>query len=249
MIATKDFSKLLAEVNNRAKVSVIRELLKFTNKPGLISFAGGMPDPTAFPVNDISRYMAEAVENNPRVALQYGQTEGDPAFVKELIKLIKEDENIDITPENILVTSASQQALDIITKAFINPGDIILVGNPTYLGALQAFQSYGAHMIGVESDDDGMTVESLAEQLENIKKSGKVCKFIYVVPDFQNKGVEAVMIHRAFEAARRNGVRYAEATMVNERNLKTQLAVERVGGTVTKVYRQYRLELAKSIGN
>jgi len=72
---------------------------------------------------------------------------------------------------------------------------------------------------------------------------------LYVVPDFQNKGVEAVMIHRAFEAARRNGVRYAEATMVNERNLKTQLAVERVGGTVTKVYRQYRLELAKSIGN
>ena len=196
MIATKDFSKLLSEVNNRAKASVIRELLKFTNKPGLISFAGGMPDPTAFPVHDISRYMAQAVENNPKVSLQYGQTEGDPAFVKELIKLIKEDENIDVTPENILVTSASQQALDIITKAFINPGDIILVGNPTYLGALQAFQSYGAKMIGVESDDDGMTVESLEEQLENIKKSGKICKFIYVVPDFQNPTGTTIPLER-----------------------------------------------------
>jgi 2-aminoadipate transaminase len=181
-----NFSKLLAEVNDRAKASVIRELLKFTNKPGLISFAGGMPDPSAFPVEDISHFMSITVKNNPHIALQYGQTEGEPAFVKELIKLIKEDEGFEVSPEQLIVTSASQQALDLVSKTFIDTGDIILVGKPTYLGALQSFQSYGADMIGVESDGDGMLPESVEAELEKLKKAGRICKFIYVVPDFQN---------------------------------------------------------------
>jgi len=182
----KDFSHLLARVNERSKASVIRELLKLTNIPGLISFAGGMPDPTAFPVEDIKHFMSTALDKNPGAALQYGQTEGYGDLIKELIKLIKEDENIDVAPEQVLVTSASQQALDIISKAFIDEGDIILVGNPTYLGALQAFRSYGANMIGVESDDDGILPSSLEAELAKIKKADKVCKMIYVVPDFQN---------------------------------------------------------------
>ena len=192
----KDFNYLLAEVNNRAKASVIRELLKFTNKPGLISFAGGMPDPSAFPVKDITHFMSEAVEKNSRVALQYGQTEGEPAFTAELIKLLKADEDIEVSPEQILVTSASQQALDVVTKAFIDPGDIILVGNPTYLGALQTFQSYGAHMTGVESDNDGMLHESVEKELETLKKAGRQCKFIYVVPDFQNPTGTTIPVER-----------------------------------------------------
>ncbi|MDR0734927.1 MAG: PLP-dependent aminotransferase family protein [Elusimicrobiota bacterium] len=204
----KDFSNLLAEVNNRAKASVIRELLKFTNKPGLISFAGGMPDPSAFPVKDITHFMSEAVEKNAHVALQYGQTEGEPGFVAELIKLLKSDENIEVSGEQILVTSASQQALDVVTKAFINPGDIILVGMPTYLGALQTFQSYGARMVGVESDNDGMIPESVEKELETLKKAGKRCKFIYVVPDFQNPTGTTIPVERRvkiLELAKKHG--------------------------------------------
>ncbi len=182
----KDYSKLLASVNNRAQASVIRELLKFTNKPGLISFAGGMPDPTAFPAEEIAQLTAQTMRKEAFVALQYGQTEGDPDFKKELIKLLKEDENIDVDMEELLVTSASQQALDLVGKAFIDVGDPILVGKPTYLGALQTFQSYGADMIGVESDNDGITAASVKEKLEELKAAGKVCKFIYIVPDFQN---------------------------------------------------------------
>lgn len=182
----KDFTKLLAKVNSRSTASVIRELLKFTSKPGLISFGGGMPDPGAFPVKEISALMCAVVEKNPNVALQYGQTEGEPGFKQELIKLIKEDEGITVTADEIMVTSASQQALDIISKAFIDEGDTIIVGKPTYLGALQAFNTYGAAMVGVESDDYGITAESLEEELSKIQAAGKICKFIYVVPDFQN---------------------------------------------------------------
>ncbi|MDR0953221.1 MAG: PLP-dependent aminotransferase family protein [Elusimicrobiota bacterium] len=181
-----DFSNLLASVTKRAKASVIRELLKYGSKPGLISFAGGMPDPTEFPCKDIAELTNKVLTTRPNVALQYGETEGQADFKQEIIKLIKEEENIDVAPDQLLITSASQQSLDFVSKAFIDVGDCIIVGKPTYLGALQAFVSYGADMIGVESDDYGITVESLAQQLENLKKQGKVCKFIYVVPDFQN---------------------------------------------------------------
>ncbi len=182
----KDFTNLLAKVNHRSTASVIRELLKFTNKPGLISFAGGMPDPAAFPAQEIAKLMAQAVENDKNVALQYGQTEGEPQFKAELIKLLKEDEGIEVSADELIVTSASQQALDIVTKAFVDEGDTIIVSKPTYLGALQAFKAYGANMIGVESDDMGIIPESLEEELAKLTKEGKVCKFIYIVPDFQN---------------------------------------------------------------
>jgi 2-aminoadipate transaminase len=182
----RDFSKLLAKVNSRATASVIRELLKFTNQPGMISFAGGMPDPTAFPADEIANLMGVAVQKNKHVALQYGQTEGEPGFKEEIIKLLKRDENIDISQDELLVTSASQQALDMIAKAFIDEGDIIVVSKPTYLGALQAFVTYAANMVGVDSDDDGIIPESLEAELAKIKAAGKICKFVYIVPDFQN---------------------------------------------------------------
>lgn len=182
----KDFSHLLSEVNHRATASVIRELLKMIGIPGMISFAGGMPAPDLFPAEEIGALVKEVIEKNPNLTLQYGCTEGEPGFKEELIKLCKKDENIDVTQDELIVTSASQQALDIVSKALINPGDAIIVGKPTYLGALQAFETYGADMRGVDSDGYGITVDSLAKELEQIKKDGKQCKFIYIVPDFQN---------------------------------------------------------------
>lgn len=182
----KDFSHLLAKVNGRATASVIRELLKMTSVPGMISFAGGMPAPDLFPAEEIGEIVKDVIVKEPNIALQYGCTEGEAGFKAELIKLLKADEDIDVTPEELIVTSASQQALDIVSKAFVDPGDAIIVGKPTYLGALQAFETYGADMIGVESDDFGITAESLEEKLESLKKEGRVCKFIYIVPDFQN---------------------------------------------------------------
>lgn len=169
----------------RMKKSVIRELLKLTNKPGLISFAGGLPDPALFPVEEIKEITHYVLEKKSISALQYGTTEGDPELIEELIKLAKEEDE-HITEKNILVTTASQQGLDIIGKIFIDPSDPIVVELPSYLGALQAFNCYGAVMYGVETDDEGILLEKLEDTLSKLKETEEHYKFLYLVPDFQN---------------------------------------------------------------
>lgn len=182
----KDFSHLLSEVNKRVTASAIRELLKVIGMPGMISFAGGLPTPEMFPAEELGEIAKQVITSNPNKALQYGCTEGAACFKEELINLLKKDENIEVSQDEMLVVSASQQGLDIVSKAFVDPGDAVIVAKPTYLGALQAFETYGADMIGVESDDFGIIAESLEEKLEDLKKAGRQCKFIYIVPDFQN---------------------------------------------------------------
>lgn len=182
----KDFSHLLSEVNKRVTASAIRELLKIIGMPGMISFAGGLPTPEMFPAEELGEIAKQVIASNPNKALQYGCTEGAASFKEELINLLKKDENIEVSQDEMLVVSASQQGLDIVSKAFVDPGDAVIVAKPTYLGALQAFETYGADMIGVESDDCGIIAESLEEKLEDLKKAGRQCKFIYIVPDFQN---------------------------------------------------------------
>lgn len=182
----KDFSHLLSEVNKRVTASAIRELLKVIGMPGMISFAGGLPTPEMFPAEELGEIAKQVIASNPNKALQYGCTEGAASFKEELINLLKKDENIEVSQDEMLVVSASQQGLDIVSKAFVDPGDAVIVAKPTYLGALQAFETYGADMIGVESDDCGIIAESLEEKLEDLKKAGRQCKFIYIVPDFQN---------------------------------------------------------------
>lgn len=182
----KDFSHLLSEVNKRVTASAIRELLKIIGMPGMISFAGGLPTPEMFPAEELGEIAKQVIASNPNKALQYGCTEGAASFKEELINLLKKDENIEVSQDEMLVVSASQQGLDIVSKAFVDPGDAVIVSKPTYLGALQAFETYGADMIGVESDDFGIIAESLEEKLEDLKNAGRQCKFIYIVPDFQN---------------------------------------------------------------
>ncbi|MBR2392560.1 MAG: PLP-dependent aminotransferase family protein [Elusimicrobiaceae bacterium] len=181
-----DYNKLFSLVVSRSKASAIRELLKVISRPEIISFAGGLPDPNLFPTQDIAEIMADVVKTSPKEALQYGTTEGQNTLKKELVKLLKETENIDAKPEQLLVVSASQQALDMTSRLFVNPGDNIITASPTYLGALQAFQVVGANIIGAESDAYGILPEDLEAKLEGLKKQGKQCKFVYLVPDFQN---------------------------------------------------------------
>lgn len=181
-----DYNKLFSLVVSRSKASAIRELLKVISRPEIISFAGGLPDPDLFPTQDVADIMAEVVKTSPKEALQYGTTEGQGTLKKELVKLLKETENIDAKPEQLLVVSASQQALDMTARLFVNPGDSIITASPTYLGALQAFQVVGAHIVGAESDAYGILPEDLEAKLEELKNQGKQCKFVYLVPDFQN---------------------------------------------------------------
>lgn len=159
--------------------SLIRELLKLTEQPDLISFAGGLPAPEMFPVAKFQEACNIVLRESGAQALQYGATEGYRPL-REMIARHTARYGIEITPDNVMITSGSQQALDFIGRLFINRGDYVVVENPTYLGALQAWNAYGAQYVSVPSDEHGMIVD----ELENALRVGP--KFIYILPNFQN---------------------------------------------------------------
>ena len=159
--------------------SVIRELLKLTEQPDIISFGGGLPAPEVFPVKEFQEACNTVLEQHGAQALQYSTTEGYKPL-RDMIARHNARYSVEVTPENILITSGSQQALDFIGRLFVNRGDYIVVESPTYVGALQAWNAYGAQYIAVRADENGMVVDELEEALR------KGPKFIYVLPNFQN---------------------------------------------------------------
>jgi 2-aminoadipate transaminase len=178
-----------AQRTQRMTSSIIRELLKFTEKPEIISFAGGLPAPDVFPVDAFEAAATRVLRDFGAQALQYGTTEGYQPL-REMLARFSSRAGVEVTPENILVTSGSQQALDLLGKVFINPGDRILVEAPTYLGALQAWNAYGAEYVPVPMDEDGMVTDVLEEAL----RTGP--KFIYVLPNFQNPSGVTLSLER-----------------------------------------------------
>lgn len=191
-----------AQRTQRMKSSAIRELLKFTELPEVISFAGGMPAPEIFPVNEFKEACIRVLENYGPQSLQYGTTEGYKPL-REMIARHSERYGIEVTSDNIMITSGSQQALDLLGKIFINRGDRILVESPTYLGALQAWNAYGAEYIPVAADENGM----ITDELEQALRCGP--KFIYVLPNFHNPTGATLSLERRkhlVELADRYGV-------------------------------------------
>lgn len=173
------------------KASEIRELLKLTQKPEIISFAGGLPAPESFPVKELVEIGRKVLEETGSQALQYGSTEGYPPL-REAISQRMSRVMVDAKADDILVTSGSQQGLDFAAKIFINPGDVIICESPTYLGAINAFRAYEPKFVEVEIDNEGM----IMEDLENALKENANAKFIYVIPDFQNPSGKTWSIER-----------------------------------------------------
>jgi 2-aminoadipate transaminase len=143
---------LLSLTSKALRRSEIRELLKLTRQPGVISFAGGLPFPGLFPTEEMKDALNTVLDKESELALQYGPTEGDSRLIEYLANWMREDEGMQINDDNIMIVSGSQQALDLIGKVFIDPGDPIIVGLPSYLGALQAFSAHRARLIGVALD-------------------------------------------------------------------------------------------------
>ncbi len=162
-----------------AKSSIIRELLKLTQRPEVISFSGGMPAPQVFPVQQFKEACQRVLTDNPTVALQYGATEGYLPLRQFIVEQMARY-GIMASVDNVMLTSGSQQALDLVAKLLINRGDRILVESPTYLGALQAFDLMGAEYVTVPIDDHGLNTDYLDAAL----RSGP--KFMYILPNFQN---------------------------------------------------------------
>ncbi len=173
------WSHRYAQRTKTIKSSAIRELLKITQRPEVISFAGGLPAPEVFPVEQFQEACHKVLQEKGGLALQYGPTEGYLPL-RELVAAHMRRYGIVASPENVLITSGSQQALDLIAKLLINRGDRLLVEAPTYLGALQAFNVFGAEYVTVPIDDDGLCTFLLEEAL----RAGP--KFMYILPNFQN---------------------------------------------------------------
>ena len=173
------WSERFAQRTQRITASMIRELLKLTEQPDVISFAGGLPAPEVFPIEEVRAATERVLRDNGTTALQYTTTEGYRPL-RELLVRHMGRYGVEVKPENVLITSGSQQALDLVGKLLINPGDRVLVEAPTYLGALQAFNAYQADYLPVPTDDDGMDVDALDDQL----RAGP--KFVYALPNFQN---------------------------------------------------------------
>ncbi|HXH10606.1 MAG TPA: PLP-dependent aminotransferase family protein [Alphaproteobacteria bacterium] len=196
------WSQRYAQRTQRMQSSAIRELLKLTERPDMISFAGGLPAPEVFPVAEFQAACQRVLAEHGPQALQYSTTEGYRPL-REMIARHMARYGIVVEPDNVLITSGSQQALDLIGKIFINPGDRLLVEKPTYVGALQAWNAYQAEYIAVPLDDNGLRTDDI----ETALRAGP--KFIYVLPNFHNPAGVTMALERRqvlVELAHRYGV-------------------------------------------
>ena len=175
--------------------SAIRELLKLTEKADLISFAGGLPAPEIFPVDEFQAATERVLSRHGAKALQYSITEGYLPLREYLVAKMAQY-GIYVTPENVLITSGSQQALDMIGKILLNPGDLVLTESPTYLGALQAWRAYQAEFDTVPTDSEGIRTDLLEEALSGGPK------FMYILPNFQNPSGVTLSLKRRQELVR-----------------------------------------------
>ena len=173
------FQNLFSTRATAIKSSVIREILKVTARPEVISFAGGLPSDASFPVAQLKKAFEKVLAETPQAALQYSTTDGY-APLREWVAAEKSKSGATIKPEQVIIVSGSQQALDLIGKVFINEGDKVLVEAPTYLGALQAFDLFFPKYVSLPSDDDGLDADQItAEHAQD-------AKFLYALPNFQN---------------------------------------------------------------
>ncbi len=162
------------------KGSAIREIFKIASKPGVISFAGGNPSPLTFPVEEIKKIAIEALEKDPVVCLQYGLTDGYAPLKDQIEKRLKKQGTY-VEGNSLLVTTGGQQGAELCAKCFLNRGDAVIVEEPSFIGALNAFRTYGANLIGVGVDEDGINIEAVEEAIKN-----NDVKVLYTIPTFQN---------------------------------------------------------------
>src|SRR5438270_7796162 len=175
--------------------SEIRALFSVASRPEVVSLAGGMPYVTALPLDAVGELAGQLVAGRGSVALQYTSGQGDPGL-REGICEVMAAEGIRAHPDEVVVTVGSQQALDLITKIFVDPGDVVVAEGPSYVGALGTFASYQAQVVHVPMDDDGLIPEALAETLAGLAGRGQRVKFLYTVPSFHNPGGVTLSMER-----------------------------------------------------
>ncbi|HSB68641.1 MAG TPA: PLP-dependent aminotransferase family protein [Candidatus Methylomirabilis sp.] len=199
----------LASRMQKLRTSDIREILRVTQRPSVISFAGGLPAATTFPVDELKDIALEVLEKEGAQALQYSTSEGHPVLREQIARRMRERQGAVVPADEILVTAGSQQGLDLVAKTFLEPGDEVLCESPTYLGFIQAVQVFEPAFVEVPTDDQGMRVEALEDALARCRRP----RLIYVVPDFQNPSGRCWSLERRrglLEIARRHRIPVVE---------------------------------------
>ncbi len=176
---------------NNVETSAIRELFKLLGKPGIVSFAGGFPDPAMFDVAGIQEASNKALNEEPGGTLQYGATEGYGPLREQLAAFMATKGAKDVAPENLIVTTGSQQALDLLGKTMISPGDKVIVEGPTFLATIQCFRLYGAELISAPIDAHGVKTDELEQLIAQHKP-----KFVYLIPTFGNPSGALLSLER-----------------------------------------------------
>jgi len=188
--------------------SEIRALFAVASRPEVISLAGGMPCLTALPMETVADTIAHMLKTQGLTALQYGSGQGDPTLREQILDVMAL-EGISAHADDIVVTTGSQQALDLVTRIFIDPGDVVLAEAPSYVGALGVFSAYQAHVAHVTSDNDGLVPQALEERILGLKSAGKRIKFLYSVPNFHNPAGTTMSLERrpqVIEICHRHGI-------------------------------------------
>src|SRR3954471_5182930 len=179
------YAGLFASRTSVMKSSAMRDLMAITERPEVISLAGGLPDTSTFPAESLAALLSKLAATDSARALQYAPTEG-MAAVGEAIATVMAAEGMDVDPEDVLVTTGGQQVIDLVCKTLIDPGDVIVAEGPTYPGAVPAFSSYQADVVQIAMDGDGLQIDALERALDRLDTERRRPKFIYTIPNFQN---------------------------------------------------------------
>ncbi|MEA2324661.1 MAG: 2-aminoadipate transaminase, partial [Solirubrobacteraceae bacterium] len=177
------------------KSSAMRDLMAITERPEVISLAGGLPDTSTFPAENLAAITAKMAATSSARALQYSPTEGMTA-TKECVAEVMAAEGTPVDPDDVLITTGGQQVIDLVCKTLIDPGDVIVAEGPTYPGAVPTFMSYEADLVHIAMDDDGMRVDELEATLDRLEAEGRRPKFIYTIPNFQNPAGVTLSLER-----------------------------------------------------
>jgi 2-aminoadipate transaminase len=189
------YAGLFAQRTQGMKSSAMRDMMAITARPEVISLAGGLPDTSTFPAEDVAALMARVAADAAARALQYGPTEGLDDLKACIVRVMAE-EGMDVDAEELLVTTGGQQVIDLVCKTLVDPGDVILAEGPTYPGAVPTFSAYEADVVQIEMDDDGMRIDVLEETLDRLGREGRTPKFIYTVPTFHNPAGVTMSLER-----------------------------------------------------
>lgn len=189
------YARLFSKRTRVMKQSAMRDLMALTERPEVISLAGGLADTKLFPAEDLAKVLSHMAAGDSARALQYGPTEG-LAEIRPCLAEVMAAEGTIVDPDEILVTSGGQQVIDLVCKTLVDPGDVVITEGPTYPGAVPTFSAYEADLVQIEMDEHGMRIDLLEEALDRLAAEGRRPKFIYTIPTFQNPGGVTMSLER-----------------------------------------------------